>query len=63
MAKRSVSQIVTQGNGFGQIFIQPQSLGHSSGDLRDFKRVGQAGAVVIAKRSHKHLGFVLQSSE
>ena len=58
-----VAKIMPQGNGFGQVLIQPQGAGNGSGNLADFQRVGQPGAVVVALRRKKHLCFLLQPPE
>ena len=63
MAKRRVAQIMGKADRFGQIFVQPQGAGNGSGNLADFQRVGQPGAVVVALRRKKHLCFLLQPPE
>ena len=63
MAEGRVSQIVPQGNGLCQIFIQPKCPGNGACHLCHFQRVGQASAVMIPFRSQKDLGLKLQPSE
>ena len=63
VAEWGMSQIVGQGHGFGQIFLQAQLPGHGTGDLRHFQGMGQAAAVVITFVMHENLGFVLQTAE
>ena len=38
--------------------VSPQGAGNGSGNLADFQRVGQPGAVVVALRRKKHLCFL-----
>ena len=63
MPERRVAEIVTERNGFGQFFVQPQHLRDGPRDLRHFERVCQTRAVVIASRREEHLRLVLQSPE
>ena len=63
MAKRRVSEIVAKRNGFGQIFIQIQCPRNRTGDLGHLERVRQAGTVMVALRSEKHLRFVFHSAK
>ena len=50
VAKGGVPQVVSQGDGLGQVFVEPQAPGDGAGDLGDLQRVGQTGAVVVALR-------------
>ena len=59
VAEGRVPQVMAQGDGLGQILVQAQSAGDRAGDLGDFQRVGQAGAVVVALRGEKDLGLLL----
>ena len=45
MPERGMPEIVRERDGFRQVFVEPQGAGQRPGDLRDFQRVGQAGAV------------------
>ena len=63
MTKRCVSKIMSQCNGFGQIFIQIQCPRNRTGDLGHLERVRQAGTVMVALRSEKHLRFVFHSAK
>ena len=56
-----VSEVVGQRNRFRQILVHPERPGNRASDLRDFQRVRQPRAVVIALRVEEHLGFVLQA--
>ena len=63
MTKRCVPEIVAERNGFGQIFIQIQCPRNRAGDLGHLERVRQAGPVMVALRSEKHLCFVFHSAK
>ena len=63
MAKRGVTEIVSQGNGFDQILIQGQLAGDGAAHLSYFQAVGEAGAVEIALVIYKDLGLVFQPAE
>ena len=63
VAERRVAEIVPERNRFGQLFVQPQHLRDGPRNLRDFERVRQARAVVIAGRREEHLRLVLQPAE
>jgi hypothetical protein len=58
-----MAQVVPQGDGFGQIFIEKHRPGDGPGNLGYFQRMGQPRTVFIAQRIEKDLGFVLQPPE
>ncbi len=58
-----VAEIVNQRHAFGQILIQLQRARQGASNLRNFDRMRQARAVVIAVLSNEHLRLVLQSPE
>ena len=63
VAEGRVPQIVPHGYSFGKVFIQPHSPRDGSRYLPYLKRVGKAGAVVVAGGAEKDLRFQLQPSE
>ena len=63
MAERRVPQIMPQRDRLSQILIESEGLCDRSGVLRDLKRVGHPGPVVIAERSQKDLGLLLEPTE
>ena len=63
VSEGGVAQIVSQRDGLGQIFVEPQGTGDSAGDLRHLQGVGQTGTVVVALRSQKHLRFMLETAK
>ena len=48
MAERRVAEVVGERHRLGQVLVEPQRAGERPGDLGDFERVGQPGAVVVA---------------
>ena len=60
--KRS-NEIVAERNGFGQILIQIQRPRNRAGNLGHLECVRQAGPVMIALRSEKHLCFVFHPAK
>src|SRR4029078_11574157 len=63
MAERRVVEIVSQRDGFSQLFVKPQHLRERCGDLRDLEGVGEPGAVVISGGGEKHLRLVFQTTK
>ena len=63
VAERRVPQIVAQGDGLGQVLVEPQADRHGAGDLRHLEHMGEPGAVVVAGRGEEHLGLVLEPPE
>src|SRR5699024_2676719 len=63
MPKRRMSQVMGQGNGLDQIFIDLQHTRHGTGDLGHLKTVCEAGAEQIAFVVDEHLSLVFQQPE
>src|SRR5688572_189118 len=63
MAKWRVTEIVTQRDRLGELFVELQHLGDGARDLRHLEAVRQPRAVMIAGRSEEDLRLVLQSPE
>ena len=63
VAERRVAEVVAERDRFGQLLVQPQDLRDGARDLRHLERVGEPGAVVIARRREEHLRLVLQPAE
>jgi hypothetical protein len=63
MAERRVADIMGQRQRLGEVLVEPELAGQRTGDLRDLKRMGQPGAVMIALVEHKNLRLVLQAPE
>jgi len=58
-----MSQVVSQGNGLGQIFIKVQRARYGSGDLGNLQCMSETRNVVVTERCYENLGFVLQPPE
>ena len=63
VAEGSVTQVVSQGDGLGQILVQAQATRQRPRDLAHLQRVGQAGAVVVTLRGEEDLRLVLQAAK
>ena len=48
---------------FGEVLIEAELPGQRAGNLRDFQRMGQPGAVMVALVEHEHLRLVLEAAE
>ena len=58
-----MAEIVREGDGFGQVFVEAEKAGESAGDLGDLEGMGEAGAIVVAGLVDEDLGFVFEPSE
>ena len=58
-----MSTVVSECNGFSQVFIQMKSACKGAGNLHDFERMSQAGSVVISLRGKEDLCFELQTAK
>jgi hypothetical protein len=63
MSEGGVAEVVGQGQGLGQVLVQPQGAADGAGDLRHFEAVGQPCAVIVALVVHEYLRLVLQAPE
>ena len=63
VAKRRMPEVVAEGNGFGQVFVQAQGARNGTPNLRNFEGMGQAGAVVVALRGDEYLCLVGQAAK
>ena len=63
MPERRMAKVVGEAQRLGQILIKPEHPRHRPPDLRDFNRVGQANAEMIAVGSDEHLGLVAQPAK
>ena len=61
MAKRRVTDIVTEGNGFCKVFVESQGARHGSSELHHFHCVRQSSTIMIANVGLKNLPLVLES--
>lgn len=58
VAERSMSQVVSQGDRFGQVLVEAKGAGNGPGNLGDFQSVGQPGPEMVFDRRNKNLGLV-----
>ena len=58
-----VSEVVSEGYRFCQIFIEFKRAGYCSRNLRHLKRVGKSCAVIVAFGRQKDLRFVFETAE
>lgn len=63
MAERRVAQVVAKRDGFGKVFVEAERAGDGARDLRDFKRVREPRAEMVALGGKEHLRFVRQAAE
>lgn len=63
MAKRRMSEIMSQCNGLRQILVEAESTRDRPRDLRDLKRMCQTRSVMVALRREEYLRFMLHSAE
>ena len=63
VAERRVAKIVGERQCLGEVLVEPQRAGERTGDLRNFERMGQARAIVIALVKHENLGLVFKAPE
>jgi len=63
MAKRGMPQIMRQAQRLGQILVQPEGARNHASDLRHFKAVSQANAVMIAIGRDEHLRLACEPAK
>ncbi len=63
MAERRVAQVVTERDGFRQVFVEVERAGDGAGNLGHFQRVRQSSDVVVAYGRDEDVGLVLQPSK
>ena len=56
--KGGVAQVVTEGDGLGEVLVQPECPRDGARDLRHFQGVGKPRAEVVALGCEEHLGLV-----
>jgi len=63
MAEGRVTDVMHQGEGFGEVFVQVERAGDVPGDLRDLHGVGEARTEVVGGAGGKDLGFAGEAAE
>jgi len=59
--ERRMAKIVSERQRLGEILVKPQPPRQGPCDLRDFKRVGEPGAIMIAFIENENLGLMLEA--
>ena len=63
VAEGGVAEVVAEGDGLDEIFVEPERPRDGSPELRHFEGVGQPGSGMIRGVGDKDLGLVLESAE
>ena len=63
MPERRMAEVVRQRQRLGEVLVEAERARQRAGDLGDFQRVGEPGAVVVALVVDEHLGLVRQPPE
>ena len=63
MTERSMTQVMTQGDGFSQILIEIQGTAYGASYLRDLQGVGERRYIVITLRSNEILCLMLEATK
>lgn len=63
MAERRVTEIVNEGDAFGEVLVELEGTRQGAGDLRHFDRVRQPRPIVVAVGSDEDLCLVLQPAK
>ena len=63
MAERRMAEIVGQRQRLGEVFVDAERARQRARHLRDFERMGEPGAVVVALVEHEDLRLVLEAAE
>jgi hypothetical protein len=63
MSKGWVTEVASEGNGLGQVFIQAEGATKRAGEGSDFDGVGEAGTDMIARAVQGKLGFILERAK
>jgi len=58
-----VSDVMDEGEGFGEVFVQTEGGGSGAGDLGDLDGVGEAAAKVVRGSAGEDLGFAGEPTE
>ena len=57
-----VSQIVSERDGFGEVFVEVKRARDGASNLADFEGVGEAGNIVVAEWGDENLSLVLEAA-
>ena len=63
MAEGGMADVVGEGEGFGEVFIEAKGTGDGARDLRDFHGVSEAAAEMIGAAMGEDLGFACETAK
>ena len=63
VTERRMAEVVRQRQRLGQVLVEAERAGERAGDLSDFERMGQPGAVMVALVIDEDLGLVGEPAE
>ena len=63
MSERRVADIVDEGQGFDEVFVEVEGAGNGSCDLGDFQGVGETAAEVVREAAGEDLRFAGEATE
>ena len=63
MAKGRMTEVVGEGDGFGEVLVEAERARHGSSDAGDLDGVGHPRAVMVAAAVEEDLGLVFEAAE
>ena len=63
MAKRGMTEISSEGDGLGEVFVEAEGAAEGAGERGDLDGMGEAGTDVVAGAVEWDLGFVFEATE
>jgi hypothetical protein len=63
MSKGWVTEVASEGNGLGQVFIQAEGATKGTGEGSDFDGVGETGTDMITRAVEGKLGFIFERAK
>jgi hypothetical protein len=63
MAKGGMADVMDQGEGLGEVFVEAECGGGGASDLRDLNSMGEATAEVVGGATGEDLGFSCEATE
>ncbi len=63
MSKRRMTEVMGESQRLSQVLVETKRAGERARHLRDFQRVGEPRAVVVAFIEHKDLSLVLEAAK
>src|SRR3712207_9415553 len=63
VTERGMAEIVPEGDGLGQVFVEVEGAGYSTRDLHHLQGMGEAVAGMVGLRGGKNLGLFAEATE